>query len=220
VSYITHGMANKALHEMSLFYYDLQQLHKKHGLDLESDLGRRNVILSTAQEKFFGRAISEAGHQVETDGRTGQSDIVVILDDGSRRELECKLTTRNSAGGIVFQTDHATLEKKGELDYLYVIADADFQSFAVLHFERLTTEDFRYPAAGSRGKVSMLKHSCYDRCRILFGDYRRVNDRHIRAIEEQLAGNIRPKKRAQLESRLEYWRADPGHFEVSLNIVA
>ena len=220
MSYISRSNALAALSNMRSFYVEALDLYRKWGLSLSEDLGRRNVLLSSAQEKFFARALRESGLEVRDDGRTGQSDIAVELPGGVRREIECKLTTRNSAGGVVLQTDYTTLEKKGELDYLYVIAGEEFDSFAVLLFESLNTSHFRVPSATSRGKAGMLKHSCFDRCHTLVGSYACVNDRHIQALEEQLRGDIRPKKREALERRLGFWQADPGRFEVGLELVA
>lgn len=215
-SYLTTDSALSALGEMRAFYRDALCLYEKYGLSLNDDLGRRNVLLSAAQEKFFSRALRKGGFDTCDDGRTGQSDIVVQLPDGMR-ELECKLTTRNASGGIVLQTDHPTLEKKGTLDYLYVVADDLFEKFAVLHFEGLTVDNFRTPSSGSRGKASMLKHTCYDRCRVLVGDYRLINDRRIQEIETAMASDrLTPKKRLALERRLNFWHSDPGRFEIEL----
>ena len=219
MSYITQEVAHRALWRMRTFYEEARQMHWRYGLELNEDLGRRNVLLSNAQEKFFSQALREAGFETEDDGRTGQADIVVELPDGTRRELECKLTTRNASGSIVLQTDHTTLERKGTLDYLYVVADEPFTHFAVLHFEGLTTANFRTPSTGSRGKAAMLKHTCYDRCHVPIGGYHRVNDRHIGAIEQRLAGRTTPKQREKLEARLAHWRSDPGRFEVELSFI-
>ena len=205
---------------MRTFYEELRQMHWRYGLELNEDLGRRNVLLSSAQEKFFSQALRDcAGLEVQSDGRTGQSDIVVGMPDGTTRELECKLTTRNASGSIVLQTDWVTLDRKGELDYLYVVADEEFRSFAVLHFEGLTTANFRTPSAGSRGKAAMLKHTCYDRCHVSLGGYHRVNDRHIRNIEEKLSGRTTARQREKLEERLAHWQSDPGRFEVELGFI-
>lgn len=217
--YLSTESALSALSEMRAFYKDALYLYEKHGLDLNSDLGRRNVLLSAAQEKFFSRALRRAGFDTCDDGRTGQSDITVHLQDGLR-ELECKLTTRNASGSVVLQTDHSTLKKKGTLDYLYVIADDLFEKFAVLHFEGLTIDNFRIPSRGSRGKASMLKHTCYDRCRVLVGDYRLINDRHIQEIEIALSSDrLTPKRRLVLERRLNFWRSDPGRFEIEMHSI-
>lgn len=216
-SYINRETALTALLNMRRFYLEASDLYCRWGLDLSGDLGRRNVLLSSAQEKFFARALRESGLETCDDGRTGQSDITVKIQDGSTREIECKLTTRNVSGTIVLQTDYSTLKKKGALDYLYVIANAEFSKFAALHFEGLTIENFRVPSNGSRGKASMLKHTCHDRCRVLVGDYRLINERRILEIEQGLSvDRITPKKRARLETRLEFWRNDPGRFEIEL----
>ena len=216
MSYINRETALVALTNMRCFYLEALSLYREWDLNLSEDLGRRNVLLSSAQEKFFARALRDSGLEVRDDGRTGQSDIMIDISGGVR-ELECKLTTRNASGGIVLQTDYSTLKKKGTLDYLYVIADELFERFAVLHFEGLTIENFRVPSNGSRGKASMLKHTCHDRCRTLVGDYRLINERQIREIESNLSSDrLTSKKRIRLEERLEFWRNDPGRFEIEL----
>jgi hypothetical protein len=205
-----------ALCNMRQFYLEVSRLYSSWGLDLSEDLGRRNVMLSSAQEKFFAAALRAGGLEVIDDGRTGQSDITISIS-GVKRELECKLTTRNSSGSIVLQTDYPTLKRKGSLDYLYVVADDLFERFAVLHFEGLTIENFRVPSSGSRGKASMLKHTCHDHCRALVGDYRLINEKRIREIESCLSSDgLTPKKRRRLEERLEFWHNDPGRFEIEL----
>ena len=220
MTYITRDIAYSALRRMRVFYEEARQMHWRYGLELNEDLGRRNVLLSNAQEKFFSQALREwAGLKVQSDGRTGQSDIVVSLPDGTTRELECKLTTRNTSGAVVLQTDWVTLSRKGSLDYLYVVADERFECFAVLHFEGLTTDNFRTPSSGSRGKAAMLKHTCANRCHVPIGGYHRVNDRHISAIEQRLAGRTTPKQREKLEARLAHWQSDPGRFEVELSYI-
>ena len=214
---IDREITTAALERLVKFHEETKELFARHGMDLLSDLGRRNTLMSTAQEKFFTDELRARGYSVRNDGRGGQPDIMVDgLQDGSVSEIECKLTTRNSYGGIILQTDYTTLQRKGWLDYLYVIADVDFQSFAVLYFQRLTSQNFRTPSNGSRGKAGMLKHTCYDRCLVLHGKYTHLNERHIERITSELAGPVAKKRREKLEKKLEYWRSHPGQFEVEL----
>lgn len=215
--HISRDIAIAALRRLVEFHDDMKSLFDRHGMDLLSDLGRRNTLLSSAQEKFFADELRSSGPFVRTDGRAGQPDIVIVGPEGGViSEIECKITTRNSQGGIVMQTDYATLQRKGALDYLYVIADVEFSSFAVLYFSGLTPEHFRIPSNGSRGKASMLKHKCYERCTVLYGKYTRLNERHIERIDTELSSSITIKKREKLEKKLEYWKAQPGQFEIEL----
>lgn len=218
---LSRDTALSALRDMRRFYLDAEKLYSKYGIEISGDLGRRNVLLSSAQEKFFGRALEGAGYSVDIDGRSGQSDISLRLPDGSLREIECKLTTRNATGSIILQTDYATLQKKGTLDYLYVVAGAAFTDFAVLYFEGLTAANFRVPSQGSRGKAAMLKHTCFDRCSVPVGGYHKVNSRQIQVLEAKLEALSpgAPKKRAALENSLRYWHNNPGKFELILETV-
>ena len=173
--------------------------------------------MSSAQERFFTDELLAMGMPVRSDGRPGQPDIVIDDPTGVPvSEIECKLTTRNSHGGIVLQTDYATLQRKGKLDYLYIVADVEFRNFAVLYFQGLTIENFRVPSIGSRGKAGMLKHTCQDRCTVLYGNYTRLNDRHVERLTGELQAKITPKKRARLEEKLRHWQTAPAQFEIEL----
>ena len=160
-------MISYALNKMKDFHDDLCGVFQSYNMDLLENLGRRNVLLSQAQEEFFAQALSQTYDNVVADGATGQPDIVIHDID---KEIECKLTSPYSAGGISFQTDYETLERKGKRDYLYVIASKDFKSFAVLHFEGLTIDDFRPLSNGYRGKAQMYKHKGLKKCQILLGN--------------------------------------------------
>ena len=217
MGYIDRAITVAALTRLTKFHEETKQLFSRYGMDLLSDLGRRNTLMSSAQEKFFTDELQSAGFEVLSDGRPGQPDIVIADPGGSAPvEVECKLTTRNSHGGIILQTDYTTLQRKGALDYLYVVADVDFRNFAALYFRGLTTDNFRVPSNGSRGKAGMLKHTCYDRCTVLYGKYLRLNDKHIERLTDELRGNITKKKRLRLEKKLEYWQASPNKFEIDL----
>ena len=149
---------------MKSFHDECKDLYNKHGFNLLDNLGRRNIVLSQAQEKYFADALKRRHTGVVNDGRTGQPDIII---ESLGRELECKLTSRHKSGTISFQSDHESLVQKGALDYLYVIADDEFEKFAVLHCKDLTVDDFRPVSNGSRGKVAMYKHKGMQKCSVL-----------------------------------------------------
>ena len=217
MSYINREITVTALHRLATFHEETKALFTRHGMDLLSDLGRRNTLLSSAQEKFFTDELLTLGLAVRSDGRPGQPDIVIDDPTGVPvSEIECKLTTRNSHGGIVLQTDYVTLQRKGMLDYLYIVADVEFRNFAVLYFQGLTTENFRVPSSGSRGKSGMLKHTCHDRCTVLYGKYTSLNERHVERLTDELQTKITPKKQARLEEKLRYWQSAPTQFEIEL----
>ncbi|MAE86752.1 MAG: hypothetical protein CMB80_28715 [Flammeovirgaceae bacterium] len=177
-------MTHEALSWMRRFHVRQQQLHREFNIDFVSNYGRRNVIMSAAQEEFFARALQEKLRDVVANGRTGKADIHI---GELNRELECKLTTPlKETGAINFNTDYATLSAKGSLDYLYVISSANFQKFCVLHFSNLTTNDFRSPSMGSRGKAAMIKRKGMQKCNVLWGEVETQNDRAIVRLQAEL----------------------------------
>lgn len=219
MSYLTKEMATSAIRDMGSFHKDVVTTYSNYGMDLLDNLGRRNIVMSQAQEKFFAKSLSQHYEGVINDGRTGQPDIVITSRD---KELECKLTSKHKSGSISFQTDYETLLQKGSLDYLYVIADRNFEEFAVLHFEGLTVDDFRPPSPGSRGKVAMIKHKAMSKCNILMGDMISVNAREIDKIDKKInetsSNAIATKKK--LLNRKAYWETTPTKYSVSLEEVS
>lgn len=170
---IKRAQALSACKRMKAFYSDLKGLYTKHGIDLEANRGRRNVLMSAPMEKFLAEEMHACGlyDSVINDGRTGCADIAVVLKNGDDIEIECKLTSpTQSSGSIAFQTDHDTLLQKGSLDYVYIIADEDFEKFCVIHFKGLTIDDFRGLSPGARGKVQMFKHRGMKKANVLVGE--------------------------------------------------
>jgi hypothetical protein len=199
-----------ALKNMKLFHDECRSLFRKHGFDLLDNLGRRNILLSQAQEKFFADALSKRYKGVINDGRTGQPDILI---KSLGKELECKLTSRHKGGAISFQSDYGALIQKGALDYLYVIADDNFEKFVVLHFQNLTIEDFRPLSSGSRGKVAMYKHKGLEKCNVLVGRVDNNKEAHINRLHEKLADtDLSPYARQRAQKSLKYWEAAPGTY--------
>lgn len=197
--YIDRSMAVQALKKMKSFHDDLETTMQKHGLDLRANSGRRNILLSQAQEVYFAEALS-TDHEVSTSGRTGEPDIVI---HSINRELECKLTSPHVNGSINFQTDFETLSRKQSVDYLYVVTDADFERFAVFHCTDLTVDDFRPMANGSRGKVQMQKHKVIDRMRPLIGGLDCINDKARQKLFGRLPRARNEKSRANIEAKIQ-----------------
>ncbi len=169
---IKRTQALSACKRMKHFYSDLKSLYTRHGIDLEANRGRRNVLMSAPMEKFLAEEMHSCGlyNSVVNDGRTGCADILVVLKNGDNVEIECKLTSpTQSSGSIAFQTDHDTLLQKGSLDYVYIIADENFDKFCVIHFSGLTIDDFRGLSPGARGKVQMFKHRGMKKADVLVG---------------------------------------------------
>lgn len=176
-SYITEQMAGRALNKMHSFNQKLSKLYESEGLDIKSDIGRRNILMSSIQEREFSKELSKVFSGVVNDGRSGQPDIVI---GEINTELECKLTSPHSNKTWALQCDYATLQKKGELDFLYMLVDRDFENAAVLYFKGLSTDDFHPPASGSRGKSRMNKSKAMQKCSPLYGE---VVDKNLEIIE-------------------------------------
>lgn len=213
MSYITSDMSTTAIRKMKDFHDSVIELYEKFDMDLLSNLGRRNIILSQTQEKFFAQSLGDKFEGVINDGRTGQPDIVIKSLD---KELECKLTSRTKAGSISFQTDYQTLLNKGSIDYLYVIADTNFENFCVLHFLDLTTDDFRVPANGSRGKAGMYKHRGMKKCHVLHGAVRSLNDENLVKIKKKISATTAPGELKKLLKRKQYWETIPEKYSFDL----
>lgn len=212
MSYISRDHVSQALAAMKEFHDEIQELHRKHDLPMLDNTGRRNVLMSAAQEGFFAKALSVSYEGVVCNGKTGEPDIVI---GELGKELECKITTPSSWGGSInLQTDYATLERKGSLDYLYVIADKKFEKFVVLHYIGLTTDDFSVPSSSSRGKSSMLKHVAAPKCNILWGEVRSKNDDQLGRLNIKLAHcSVRAvKRRERILESIKYWTETPTRF--------
>lgn len=183
-SYITQEMTKKALKNMMGFHMNLNAEFSYWGMDFKSNLGRRNIVMSQAQEYFFAKELAKEFSGVESDGRTGKADIVI---GEISRELECKLTSGRASGGYDLQTDLATLKRKKILDFLYVVASDDFTKFTVLHYSGLTPDDFYLSSPGSRGKARMKKGQAMSKCSVLFGDVVIRNKAEIDKLSSQIS---------------------------------
>ena len=200
---INREMALKACASMKSFHSELVQLYDKHGMNLATNRGRRNILMSAPMEHFLTEEIKNMFPKTVSDGRTGEADITVNSDSGSI-EIECKLTSpHQSSGSIAFQTDHDTLVNKGSLDYVYIIADADFESFCVIYFKDLTIEEFRDLSPGARGKVQMYKWAGMKKATVLVGDAISSNDVKIKKLADASKIKIE-EKTIQLSS----WRKE------------
>lgn len=201
--YITKKMAQEALRDMQGFYVELSAVYEKYGISVEEDLGRRNMLMSSLQEKMFAKQISKIYPNTRSDGKTGEPDIIIPEINS---ELECKLTSRNKSGSWALQTDYNTLASKGTLDYLYVLASRDFSEFAVLFFEGLTCDDFYYPAPGSKGKSRMKLKSSLNKCTVVLGDAFDKSKFYIADAKSVLADEYSTlAQRKKAEKRIKYW---------------
>jgi hypothetical protein len=214
MSYLSPEMAYQAIEKMKNFHDKLQAAYEENGMNFLEDIGRRNILMSRPQEKFFAAALSTVFSNTTSDGRTGQPDIL-IPDLG--KELECKITSPHRSGGWSLQTDYGTLQKKGKLDYLYVLCDRNFEDFAVFHFEDLTIDDFKEPASGSRGKSSIIMSRAIHKCNILVGDIENRNQIFLESISEKLTqATLTLSQKEKLLSRQKYWAKAPASFSFKL----
>ena len=194
-AYITEEMAGRALNKMHGFNQKLSALYESEGLDIKADIGRRNILMSSIQEREFSKELSKVFSGVINDGRSGQPDIVI---GEIETELECKLTSPHRNKTWALQCDYATLQKKGVLDFLYMLVDRDFENAAVLYFKGLSIEDFHPPASGSRGKSRMKKSNAMQKCIPLFGDIidknQEIIDRAKKVVEDEKKPPYQKKK--------------------------
>ena len=169
--YINKDEAVRILSAMQGFESDLRAVYGKWNYNFRDNLGRRNALVSMAQEAETARILSERYDGVTSDGGAGKPDICIGEIDA---ELECKLTSGSKSGNSVtydFRTDWETLCNKGVLDYVYIVASEDFDAFCFLYFKGLTPDDFFPPATGSRGKSRMNKAVAMKKCVPLFGGF-------------------------------------------------
>jgi hypothetical protein len=183
-NYLTQKMIRTVLERLKCFEKDLYSVFESYGYDFRENLGRRNALLSKAQEHEIAEILRTKFNSVIEDGRPGKPD-VFIADIG--KELECKLTSgHGKSKSYDLQTDWATLQKKGSLDYIYIITNADFDKFCVLLFDNLTCDDFFPPANGSRGKSRMNKKIAMKKAKALHGSYHVVNDKMIKSYQKRI----------------------------------
>jgi hypothetical protein len=215
VSYITADAAHNAIQNLKSFHSGLCKLFKAHGMSLETNSGRRNVILSQAQEEFFAREISKSYSGVIADGKTGMPDIV-IGELGI--ELECKLTSPRKDGNINLQADEFSLTDETPKDFLYLIT-RDMEEFAVLHFVGLVKSDFQVSGSPrSKGKMRLDKSKAMRKCKVLVGNVENRTTKMLESAESQLENTSPRAKRARekLQERIEFWKNSGDTYSVNL----
>ena len=169
MQYLTPQLTQEVIGRLKTFENELCEVFNRYGYNLRDNLGRRNQLVSQAQEKEFARSLRKVYKEVVEDGAPGKPDIFIV---DIQKELECKLTSGSGKSKTFsLQTDWATLKNKGSLDYLYMLTTPDFEGFCVLFFKGLTTDDFYPPASGSRGKSRMNKAKAMKKCQALHGSF-------------------------------------------------
>ena len=204
MSYISSKHLKKTCKNLTSFYSGLASVYKISGMSIEENRGRRNILMSAPMEHFLAKALQADHKKVENDGRTGKADIVITFKDNTVRELECKLTSPHaSSGSIAFQTDFETLSKKKELDYIYLVANPNFDGFCAIHFKGLTPSDFHSLSPGARGKVQMIKHKAMKKSTVLMGNAINLTERS--ALKRQKKLN---DYKASIEESIKKWTND------------
>jgi len=208
--YLTKSQVKDVLNNVRTFELALNTLFGDFGYDLNENLGRRNALLSQSQEKELAKVLRKTygDDDIVDDGRPGRPDIII---KSLNRELECKLTSGHGIHKTFgLQTDYATLVKKGRLDYLYMLANPEFNKFCVIFFADLTPEDFHLPANGSRGKSRMNKKNAMKKATILWGDYTDLSiENHFKWVS-RLEETIEKKRRCLGELNFKLKNTPPG----------
>ena len=198
MDYITRDDALQILKNMNMFENGLKSFFARFEYDLHENLGRRNILLSNAQEKETQKVLSKKYKSVISDGAPGKPDVVI---EDINVELECKLTSGSRSNGTLtynLQTDWETICNKGKLDYNYIIASEDFSEFCYIIFEGLTPDDFHPPSTGARGKARMRKETAYKKATFLVGSMTDNAKVRVENIKNSIADRLLEK-----ESRLE-----------------
>lgn len=184
--YITSDEAVEILTRMMSFENDLRTVYDKWSYSFRDNLGRRNALVSMSQEAETARVLQKKFNRVVSDGAPGKPDIHI---EDLNAELECKLTSGSRSGNRMnfdFRTDWETINAKEKIDYIYILANEDFDSFAFLFFDGLTPDDFFAPASGSRGKSRMNKTKGMRKCTALFGSFTNNCDEQIKKISQEI----------------------------------
>jgi len=188
--YITTDDAVEILTRMMRFESDLRTVYGKWNYDFRENLGRRNALVSLSQETETARVLQRKFKRVVSDGAPGKPDIHI---EDLNAELECKLTSGSRSGNRMtfdFRTDWETINTKEKIDYVYILSNEDFDSFAFLFFDGLTPDDFFAPASGSRGKSRMNKTKGMRKCTPLFGSYTNNSDEQIKKVNQEIESTM------------------------------
>lgn len=198
MTYFTKKDAVEVIRRLTTFENALAETFEKFGYDLRDNLGRRNALISQAQEKEVASVLSEKYKEVIQDGAPGQPDVVIV---DLNKELECKLTSGSGSKTKSFdlQTDWETLCRKESLDYLYILTNPEFDGFCVLLFEGLTSDDFFPPASGSRGKSRMNKHNAMKKVKCLHGSVVNIREGWLSKLSQEITTLISNRNIEQLK---------------------
>ena len=201
MTYINRDDALEIIQRIQNFESDLSTVFNRYGYDLHENIGRRNQLVSNAQEKETRNVLAKKFKEVISDGTPGNPDVVIV---DINKELECKLTSGSRSKGSVsysFQTDWDTINNKECLDYIYIVASPDFKKFCVLFFEGLTPDDFFPPAKGSRGKSRMNKANAMKKVNVLVGGVTNLRKEWIQRYQDEIVLLIEERNNKQSECK-------------------
>ncbi len=216
-SYLNRKASVEAIRNIKNLFLELNDLYGKYGISLGNDVGRKNILISAAQEHFFAKAIESIVGKCSSDGRTGMADIVIDSLDG--KEVECKVVCKGKSGSWSLQADKATLEKKGSCDFLYLLFDRNHENVAVLLFENLVPDDFYDPAPGSRGKARLKKSTAFKKCTPLVGGFDNLRERWVAEYESRRDSAPTHHESKIAEQKRELWYNKPDSYSIQLESV-
>ena len=217
MSYLDRDSSVEAIKNISSLFNDVTDVYEKYGININRDVGRKNILISAAQEHFFANAIASVVGECSNDGRTGMADIVIgSLDD---REVECKVVCRGKTGSWSLQADKATLERKGSCDFLYLLFDRTHENTAVLLFENLVPDDFYDPAPGSRGKARLKKSSAFKKCKALVGGFENKRMKFLERYQDEVANSTTQSQKRKAEQKWAMWYNKEDSYSIQLESV-
>lgn len=212
--YLTRDSSLLAIRNINNLFSEIKDLYSSHGIDITGDVGRQNILISAAQEHFFADAINNTFGNCSNDGRTGAADIIIECLDN--RELECKVVCQGKTGSWNLQTDKATLEKKGQCDFLYLLFDRTHTNVGVFLFPSLTAKDFKDPSPGSRGKARLDKGLAFKKCIPLVGSFEDKRKNYMKRYEKEMLNAKNEKDKQTAAQKLEMWYNKTSQYKIHL----
>ena len=217
MSYLDRSSSVEAIKNISSLFSEVADVYERHGIDIDRDVGRKNILISAAQEHFFANAIASVVGECSNDGRTGMADIVI--DSLDNREVECKVVCRGKTGSWSLQADKATLERKGSCDFLYLLFDRSHENTAVLLFEDLVPDDFYDPAPGSRGKARLKKSSAFKKCKALVGGFENKRMKFLERYQNDVTNSVTASQKRKAEQKWAMWYNKEDSYSIQLESI-
>jgi hypothetical protein len=218
MKYLDRKNSILAIKNIRSLFSDLEEVYSSYGIDISRDVGRKNILISAAQEHFFAKAIGNIVKNCTNDGRTGMADIVI--QSLNNREVECKVLCKGKSGSWSLQTDKASLERKGSCDFLYLLFDRSHDNVAVLLFDSLVADDFYDPSPGSRGKARLKKSVAFKKCTPLVGSFLNKRKHYMKKyLEESLAANTSSQAKDKAEQKYQLWYNKEDSYSIQLENV-